>query len=38
MARVGLDATPFGAFVKFVKECQSVAEVESRRTSLMTDH
>lgn len=30
-----LDATPLGAFVKYLKSCQSVAEVQARCRSLM---
>lgn len=32
-----LDATPLGVFVKFLKDCPSVAEVEARCTSLMAN-
>lgn len=30
-----LDATPLGAFVKYLRSCQSVGEVKARCTSLM---
>jgi hypothetical protein len=30
-----VDATPLGAFVKYLKSCQSVGEVEARCRSLM---
>jgi hypothetical protein len=30
-----VDATPLGAFVKYVKECRSVAHVKTRCASLM---
>jgi hypothetical protein len=30
-----LDATPLGAFVKYLKSCQSVGEVKARCASLM---
>ena len=30
-----LDATPLGAFVKYLRSCQSVAEVKARCTALM---
>jgi hypothetical protein len=30
-----LDATPLGAFVKYLKSCESVDEVKTRCTSLM---
>jgi hypothetical protein len=30
-----VDATPLGAFVKYVQRCRSVAEVKSKCESLM---
>jgi hypothetical protein len=33
-----LDATPLGAFVKYVKTCGSVDEVKARCTALMAMH